>query len=87
MKVPYSGSWQKVAPWHPWMLMDNREGGLLGITSVFSMDGVENLPPEVLAYTEKHYPKYLEAPKEWQEPNMTTWETYAAERTPVPAAD
>ncbi len=87
MKVPYSGSWQKVAPWHPWMLMDNREGGLLGITSVFSMDGVENLPPEVLAYTEKHYPKYLEAPKEWQEPNMTTWETYAAERSPVPAAD
>ena len=87
MKAPYSGSWQKVAPWHPWMLMDNREGGLLGITSVFSMDGVKNLPPEVLAYTEKHYPKYLEAPAEWQEPNMTTWETYAAERTPVPAAD
>ena len=66
--------------------MDNREGGLLGITSVFSMDGVENLPPEVLAYTEKHYPQYLEAPTEWQEPNLTTWETYAAERTPVPGS-
>lgn len=84
-KAPYSGSWQKVAPWHPWMLMDNREGGIIGIASVFSLDGIEQLPAQVLAYTEKHYPKYLEAPTEWEEPNMTTWETYAAERSPAPA--
>jgi hypothetical protein len=85
MKVPYSGSWQKVAPWHPWMLMDNREGGILGITSVFSLGSPAELPPQVLAYTEKHYPKYLSAPDKWVEPNMTTWETYARERKPVPA--
>ena len=85
MKVPYTGSWQKVAPWHPWMLMDNREGGILGITSVFSLDSPRELPPHVLAYTEKHYPKYLHAPEKWVEPNMATWETYAAERKPQPA--
>lgn len=84
MKVPYTGSWQKVAPWHPWMLMDNRPGGIFGVTNVFSMKGVEQLPPHVLAYTEKHYPEYLTAPTEWEEPNMTTWETFAAERTPAP---
>lgn len=84
-KVPHTGSWQKVAPWHPWMLMDNRPGGIFGITSTFSLKGVEELPPIVRAYTEKHYPKYLNAPTEWVEPNMTTWETYSKERTPAPA--
>lgn len=84
MKVPYTGSWQKVAPWHPWMLMDNRPGGIFGVTNVFSLKGVEELPAHVLAYTEKHYPKFLTAPTEWEEPNMATWETFAAERTPAP---
>lgn len=83
-KVPYTGAWQKVAPWHPWMLMDNRPGGIFGVTNVFSLDSVEQLPPHVLAYTEKHYPKWLTAPTEWEEPNMATWETFAAERTPAP---
>jgi len=84
LKVPYTGSWQKVAPWHPWMLMDNRPGGIFGVTNVFSLDSVEQLPAHVLAYTKKHYPKWLTAPTEWVEPNMATWETFAAERTPAP---
>jgi hypothetical protein len=87
MKVPYTGAWQKVAPWHPWMLMDNRPGGIFGVTNVFSLDGVEQLPPHVLAYTEKNYPKWLTAPTEWEEPNMATWETFAAERTPAPVKE
>ncbi len=84
LRVPHTGSWQKVAPWHPWMLMDNRPGGIFGVTNVFSLDGVEQLPPQLRAYTEKHYPKYLHAPTEWVEPNMATWETFAIERTPAP---
>jgi hypothetical protein len=84
LKVPYSGAWQKVAPWHPWMLMDNRPGGIIGITNVFSLESTDLLPPHVLAYTQEHYPKWLHAPTEWVEPNMATWETFAAEREPVP---
>lgn len=84
-KVPFTGAWQKVAPWHPWMLMDNREGGILGITNVFSLDSTADLPPHILAYAEKNYPKYLHAPTEWVEPNMATWETFAKERDPAPA--
>jgi len=83
-KVPYTGSWQKVAPWHPWMLMDNRDGGIIGITNVFSLDSTADLPPHVLAYAEKNYPKFLRAPTEWVEPNMATWETFAKQRKPVP---
>jgi len=83
LKVPYTGAWQKVAPWHPWMLMDNREGGIVGITNVFSLDSTDDLPAHILAYAEKNYPKYLHAPEKWSEPNMGTWETYAAERDPA----
>ena len=82
-KVPYTGGWQKVAPWHPWMLMDNRPGGIFGVTNVFSLDSVEQLPAHVRAYTEKHFPRFLHAPTAWSAPNMTTWETFARERTPA----
>ncbi|MEC9374933.1 MAG: DUF1838 family protein [Pseudomonadota bacterium] len=85
LKVPYTGSWQKIAPWHPWMAMAGIPGGIIGISSVFSLDSVEQLPPHILAYTEENYPKYLHAPTVWEEPNMATWETYAKERTPLPA--
>ena len=84
-KVPYTGAWQKVAPWHPWMAMAGTPGGIFGVTNVFSLDSVEELPPHILAYAEKNYPEYLTAPTEWVEPNMATWETYAKERTPLPA--
>ncbi|MGI9308248.1 MAG: DUF1838 family protein [Gammaproteobacteria bacterium] len=86
-KVPFTGAWQKVAPWHPWMLMDNRSGGIVGITNVFSLDGVQDLPPHILSYAEKNYPEYLSAPTEWVEPNMTTWETFAKEREPAPVKE
>jgi len=82
-KVPYTGAWQKVAPWHPWMLMDNRDGGILGISNVFSLDSTAELPTHIREYTEKNYPKYMHAPDKWVEPNMTTWETFAAEREPA----
>lgn len=83
-KATYTGAWQKVAPWHPWMLMSNAEGGILGITNVFSLDSTDDLPSHILAYTEKNYPKFLHAPEKWAEPNMATWETFAKERKPVP---
>jgi hypothetical protein len=84
LKVPYTGAWQKVAPWHPWMLMDNREGGILGISNVFSLNGTHELPTLIREYAEKNYPKYLHAPEVWEEPNMATWETFAKERAPAP---
>lgn len=86
-KATYTGAWQKVAPWHPWMLMSNAEGGIFGITNVFSLNSTDDLPPHVLAYTEKHYPKFLHAPEKWSEPNMATWETFAKERKPVSYKD
>jgi len=86
-KVNQTGAWQKVAPWHPWMAMADVPGGIFGVSNVFSLGSVEQLPRHILDYTEKNFPEYLHAPTEWVEPNMTTWETYAVERTPLPAKE
>ncbi|HJP03997.1 MAG: hypothetical protein CL799_10905 [Chromatiales bacterium] len=86
-KVPFTGAWQKIAPWHPWMLMDNRPGGLLGISSVWSLDSTDDLPTHIREYAEEHYPRFLHAPEKWEEPNMATWETFAKERTPAPVKE
>jgi hypothetical protein len=36
------------------------------------LGGVTELPRYILDYTEKHFPKYLEAPTEWNGPQMTS---------------
>jgi hypothetical protein len=36
------------------------------------MNGVDDLPRYILDYTAKHFPKYLEAPKEWAGQVMTS---------------
>jgi hypothetical protein len=36
------------------------------------MNGVDDLPRYILDYTAKNFPKFLEAPKEWLGPVMTS---------------
>jgi Protein of unknown function (DUF1838) len=78
---PY-GSWNRVATWLPWMLMGQREGHLFYRSHTLKLDRVEDLPKDILAYTEKRFPKYLEAPKEWVQPNVSSFEMFARDRKP-----
>jgi len=78
---PY-GSWNRVATWLPWMLMGQREGHLFYRSHTLKLDDVSQLPPDVLAYTEKRFPKYLEAPEEWVSPNVSSFEMFARDRKP-----
>jgi hypothetical protein len=36
------------------------------------MNGFDDLPRYIFDYTAKNFPKYLEAPKEWTGPKMTS---------------
>ncbi len=81
-KVYGSGAWFKEAPFMPWMLMNNAPGRLIYNTKTFSLESNEMLPKKIRDYTEKNYPKYLSAPTEWVEPNMTTFETWVKQMTP-----
>ncbi len=76
------GSWNRVATWLPWMLMGQRPGHLFYRSHTLKLDRVQDLPPDVLAYTEKRFAKYLEAPKAWVEPNVSSFEMYARDRKP-----
>lgn len=66
-------SWSRVAGWLPWMEMGIHPGNMVFHShSMKLMNGVGDLPRYILDYTEKNYPKYLEAPKEWLGPVMTS---------------
>ncbi len=60
-------SWSRVGQWLPFMEMGNRPGIMVYHSDSYKLlEGVRQLPPEILAYTEKHHAKYLESPREWQ---------------------
>ena len=66
-------SWGRVADWLPFMEMGNSPGKMVFHShSVKLMNGPSDLPRVILDFTEKHYPKYLSAPTEWNGPQMTS---------------
>lgn len=66
-------SWGRVAHWLPFMEMGNSPGEMVFHSQCIKLlGGVTELPRYVLDYTEKHFPKYLEAPTEWNGPQMTS---------------
>ncbi len=60
-------SWSRVGQWLPFMEMGNRPGIMVYHSDSYKlMGGIKDIPAEILAYTEKHHPKYLESPQQWQ---------------------
>ncbi len=82
--VPYHGTWHRVGPWLPWMLMGQRPGHVLYASTMVGFDTVEKLPAHVLEYTRKHCPHMLTAPTEDYGPSHSSLEHYSREQTPAP---
>ncbi len=60
-------SWSRVGQWLPFMEMGNRPGIMVYHSDSYKLlDGVKQIPTNILAYTEKHHPKYLKSPSQWQ---------------------
>ena len=83
--VDYVGTWTRLGPWLPWMLMGQREGHVMYRTFTKKMKSYDNLSAELRALTEERYPEYTSAPGDetWGQPNDSSFTTYMAERTPV----
>lgn len=84
--LPFSGTWHRITPWFPWMLMGQTPGHCQYACfhgSGQELDEVLSRP--VLDYIEKHYAKYFKAPDAWEEPSLSSLEHYAREQTPAPA--
>jgi hypothetical protein len=78
------GTWNRITPWLPWMLMGPTPGHCVYSCFMGSGDTLELADPKIVAYAAKHYPKYLEAPTKWEEPSLSSLEWYAREQKPAP---
>ncbi len=78
------GTWSRVTPWLPWMLMGQADGELLYMTFMGSWPRLEDVPEDILKYTEKNFPKFLEAPATWEEPSLSSIEDYVRTQKPAP---
>ena len=64
--APATISWSRVAQWIPFMEMGDAPGQMVFHSHCYKLTGgVEDLPRDILDYTEKYYPAWLESPTEW----------------------
>ena len=81
----YRGSWSRVTPWLPWMLMGQQPGQC----SYAAFMGTCQHPADVLSrsvvdYAEEHYARYFEAPPTMAGESLSDLQHYALEQTPAP---
>jgi hypothetical protein len=84
--LEYAGTWSRVTPWLPWLLMGPAPGHILyeGIVSTF--DTQAGFKPAVLEYMQKTHPQMLVPPpkESWEKPNLSSLEVYARDQQPAP---
>lgn len=71
--VPSLVSWTRLAPWLPWMGMADRPGQLVYHCRGAKLSSYADLPERIRAYVEARHPEFSEAPKEFTQPNETSW--------------
>jgi hypothetical protein len=81
----YKGTWSRITPWLPWMLMGQTPGHIVYQCFMGNVKSLDELPRDLVAAAEAIDPKYLEAPKEDYGPSLSSLENYAREQKPAPA--
>jgi hypothetical protein len=82
--VPHNGSWVRVQPWLPWMLMGTAPGHVMYDGVFRPSRTLDYFPAPVLERIRTRYPQYLTAPTKWYGPNYSSLEHYAREQKPAP---
>ena len=77
----YNGSWMRITPWLPWMLMGQTPGHIVYSSFMGAVDSLDELPEDLLLAAEAISPKYLDAPTEVYGPSLSSLERYAIEQT------
>lgn len=80
----YNGSWMRITPWLPWMLMGQTEGHIVYQSFMGTVDSLDVLPQDLVRAAEAIDPKFLEAPTEVYGPSLSSLERYAIEQEPAP---
>ena len=82
--VEYHGTWNRVTPWLPWMLMGQAEGHVLYVGDMAGYESMDYLPQDLVEYCRKNAPKFLEAPTEDYGPSLSSIENFARNQKPAP---
>ncbi len=82
--LPHNGSWVRVQPWLPWMLMGTTPGHVMYDGVFRPSRTLDYFSAPVLAHMREHYPDYFTAPTKWYGPNYSSLEHYAREQKPAP---
>ena len=82
-RVMHSGSWIRLAPWLPWMMMGQSEGRLFYRCTARSLADLSQLPPNISAYAEKNYAEYLTNELDEDQPSESSFEVYMKENEPA----
>ena len=83
--LDFQGTWNRITPWLPWMLMGQRPGMMQYDCFQGTTRDLESvLDRRLLDYAHKHYAKYFDAPTEWTaDRSLSSLEHYALEQTPA----
>ncbi|MGA1797214.1 DUF1838 family protein [Sphingomonas sp. 4RDLI-65] len=82
--IPHVGSWSRVTPWLPWMLMGQAPGNVNYLCTFQTLPNVAALPADLAAAARAMDPKWLSAPTTDYGPSLSSLEHYAHEQTPAP---
>ena len=86
--IPAVGSWSRITPWLPWMLMGQAEGHISYFSTFTTLPGgIDELPEDIRKAARAIDPKFLSAPTEDYGPNESSLEAYATEQTPAPVPE
>jgi Protein of unknown function (DUF1838) len=83
--IPHIGSWTRITPWLPWMLMGTAPGHVSYFTNFQTIDnGAAGLPADLVAAARAMDEKWLHAPTEDYGPSLSSLENYARQQKPAP---
>src|SRR5690606_26198172 len=80
--VPSVGTWHRITPWLPWLLMGQAPGHCMYAATMVNLESVDKLPKHVREYAEKNCPHMLTAPTEDYGPSHSSLEHYSRQQTP-----
>ena len=82
--VHYNGTWSRITPWLPWMLMGDTPGHCVYVGAMIKSNSIDIIPKHIRQFAEENYPHMLSAPTEDYGPSISSLEYYAREQTPAP---
>lgn len=84
--LDYTGTWNRITPWLPWMLMGQAPGQCLYRAATRKLAGFDEVPQRLREHVRAHYPAFLtlSTPEEEKLPPESSYEVFKATRKPQP---